>query len=65
MQETGINRTTAQRLTAAMRAKMRLQRKYAAQKLLHEGRSKAEVARAVGLSPSRISAMFKRRPENA
>jgi hypothetical protein len=41
---TGMNRTTAQRLTANLRARMR---------------TKSEVAGTVGLSPSRISAMFK------
>jgi hypothetical protein len=58
MQKTGINRTTAQRMTAPMRARMRQKRKQEAQHLLHQGLSKAEVARRVGLSPSRISAMF-------
>jgi hypothetical protein len=59
MQKTGINRTTAQRMTAAMRAKMRRDRQYMAERLLRLGVTKAQVARTVGLSPSRISAMFK------
>lgn len=58
MEKTGINRTTAQRMTAALRREMRSQRKTEAQQLLWQGLSKAEVARRVGLSPSRISAMF-------
>jgi hypothetical protein len=56
---TGMNRTTAQRLTAQMRARMRSQRQHKAETLLRKGMTKAEVAREVGLSPSRISAMFK------
>jgi hypothetical protein len=59
VQKTGMNRTTAQRLTAAMRTKMRAQRKTTAERLLRQGVTKAEVARMVELSPSRISAMFK------
>jgi hypothetical protein len=58
MQKTGIDRTTAQRMTAAMRAQMR-RREIEAEHLLHLGHSKSEVARRVGLSASRISAMFK------
>ena len=59
MAKTGINRTTAQRMTASMRAEMRRQRYFKARRLLSEGKTKADVAKAVGLSPSRISAMFK------
>jgi len=59
MERTGINRTTAQRLTAPMRIGMRLTRQRKAEALLRQGVTKAEVARSVGLSPSRISAMFK------
>jgi hypothetical protein len=59
MQRTGINRTTAQRTTAPTRIRMRLARKRKAEALLRQGVKKAEVARSVGLSPSRISAMFK------
>jgi len=59
MQKTGINRTTAQRMTATMRTRMRQQRKIEAAHLLRLGHSKSEVARKVGLSASRISAMFK------
>lgn len=59
MQKTGINRTTAQSMTASMRAEMRWERQYRARRLLLEGLTKAEVARKVGLSPSRISALFK------
>ncbi len=59
IERTGINRTTAQRMTADMRADMRRKRKELALSLLRKGETRAEVARAVGLSPSRISAMFK------
>jgi hypothetical protein len=59
MDKTGINRTTAQRMTAEMRRGMRTQRQYKAKRLLLEGLSQTEVARQVGLSPSRISALFK------
>jgi hypothetical protein len=59
MQKTGIDRTTAQRMTAAMRAQMRRRREIEAEHLLHLGHSKSEVALRVGLSASRISAMFK------
>jgi hypothetical protein len=58
MEKTGTNRTTAQRLTASMRSGMRSRREFDAERLLRQGLSKAEVARRVGLSPSRISAMF-------
>ena len=57
---TGINRTTAQRMTAGLRSGMRTDRRTKALALLRKGDS-AEVARIVGLSPSRISAMFKGR----
>jgi hypothetical protein len=59
MEKTSIDRTTAQRLTAKLRAEMRSQRQEKAADLLRQGATKAEVARAIGLSPSRISAMFK------
>jgi hypothetical protein len=59
MQRTGINRTTAQHLTALLRIGMRLARQRKAEALLRQGVAKAVVARSVGLSPSRISAMFK------
>lgn len=59
MQKTGINRTAAQNMTAALRAKMRRDREWRARMLLYEGLTKAEVAKRVGLSPSRISALFK------
>jgi hypothetical protein len=62
MEKTGMNRTTAQRLTASIRGSMRADRRANAERLLRQGLSKAEVARAVLLSPSRISAMSRRAP---
>jgi hypothetical protein len=59
IERTGINRTTAQHMTAKMRAKMRKARREQALRMLRKGETRAEVARAVGLSSSRISAMFK------
>ncbi|HEU0150660.1 MAG TPA: hypothetical protein VFR21_27765, partial [Bradyrhizobium sp.] len=59
IERTGINRTTAQRMTANMRADMRRSRKATALSMLRSGETRAAVARTVGLSPSRISAMFK------
>jgi hypothetical protein len=59
MERTGINRTTVQRMTAGLRAGMRIERRSEALKLLRRGKTRVEVARLVGLSPSRISAMFK------
>jgi hypothetical protein len=59
MEKTGIDRTTAQRLTAKLRAEMRAQRQKKAATMLCQGATKAEVARVVGLSPSRVSALFK------
>ena len=46
-------------MTAEMRRGMRARRQYKARRLLLEGLSQSEVARQVGLSPSRISALFK------
>jgi DNA-binding ferritin-like protein len=59
IERTGHNRTTAQRLTADMRAEMRREREAQALAMLRNGKTKAEVARTFGLSPSRVSAMFK------
>lgn len=59
MERTGINRTTAQRMTAKMRADMREKRKAKALAMLRIGKTKADIARTFGLSPSRVSAMFK------
>ena len=59
MERTGINRTTAQRMTAKMRADMREKRKAKALAMLRIGKTKAEIARTFGLSPSRVSPMFK------
>jgi hypothetical protein len=59
VEKTGLNRTTAQSMTAALRKKMRADREWKARMLLYEGLTKAEVAKRVGLSPSRISALFK------
>jgi hypothetical protein len=61
MKRTSINRTTAQRMTATLRADMRRKRNALAETMLRGGETKATVARTVGLSPSRISAMFKGR----
>jgi hypothetical protein len=46
-------------MTAKLRAGMRLKRHNNALTLLRHGEARAEVARSVILSPSRISAMFK------
>ena len=46
-------------MTANMRAEMRRKRETEALLILRNGATRAEAARAVGLSPSRISAMFK------
>jgi len=59
IKRTGINRTTAQRMTAKLRAEMRMKRRDLAMSMLRNGKTRVEVARAVSLSPSRISAMFK------
>jgi hypothetical protein len=59
MERTGMDRTTAQRLTLSMRLRMRQERREQAAQMLRQGKNKADVARAVGLSPSRISALFK------
>ena len=59
MDRTGINRTTAQRMTAKLRADMRSARWVKAETMLRKGATRAEVARSVRLSPSRISTMFK------
>jgi hypothetical protein len=59
MAQTGMNRITAQRLTAAMRRKMRVPQRHKAEEMLRKGETRAAVAKAVGLSASRISAMFK------
>ena len=59
IEQTGMNRTTAQRLTANLRRGLRQERKNKVEAMLREGATRAAVAKAVGLSPSRISAMFK------
>jgi hypothetical protein len=59
MERTGINRTTAQRMTVGIRVEMRFKRHMLAETMLRGGETRAAVARSVGLSPSRISAMFK------
>jgi hypothetical protein len=53
-----FNRTTA-RVTATTRMDMRQKRKALALSVLRKVETRAGVARAVGLSPSRITAMFK------
>jgi DNA-binding NarL/FixJ family response regulator len=58
VEKTGINRTKAQRLTATM-AEDALSAPREAENLLRQGLTKNEVARQVGLSTSRISALFK------
>jgi hypothetical protein len=59
IQQTGMNRTTAQRLTANLRRILRDKRRAQAHAMLCEGATRGAVAKAVGLSASRISAMFK------
>ncbi len=61
IERTGMNRVTAQRLTATLRRDLRNQRRNQAETMLYKGATRAAVAKAVGLSPSRISAMFKGR----
>ncbi len=56
MESRGAESTT-QRMTAPLRSGMRAARRQKAEALLRQGVTKAEVARSVGLSPSRISAM--------
>jgi hypothetical protein len=51
--------TTVQRMTAKLRADMRRKRETKATAMLRQGATRAEVARTIGLSPSRVSAMFK------
>jgi hypothetical protein len=57
--QTGMNRTTAQRLTVNLRRGLRQERKNKVEAMLCEGATRAAVAKAVGLSASRVSAMFK------
>ncbi len=59
MAETGMNRITAQRLTGSLRRNLRQQQRKKAEAMLRKGATRAAVAKAVGLSASRISAMFK------
>jgi hypothetical protein len=59
--KTGMNRVTAQKLTADTRKAMHREREDKARRLLRQRVSKQRVAQMVGLSPSRISAMFKGR----
>jgi hypothetical protein len=59
MQKTGMNRITAQRLTANLRRDMRQKQREKAEAMLRKGETGAATAKAVGLSASRISAMFK------
>jgi hypothetical protein len=61
MQKTGMNRTTAALLTKDIRAKLRREREERALWLLLAGKPRAEVAAAVGLSPSRLGEIFKGR----
>jgi hypothetical protein len=61
IEQTGMNRTTAQRLTADLRRDLRRKREATALRMLIEGATRAAVAKEVGLSASRISAMFKGR----
>jgi hypothetical protein len=59
IEQTGMNRTTAQRLTANLRSGLRQERKNRVEAMLREGATRAAVAKAAGLSASRISALFK------
>jgi hypothetical protein len=59
IEQTGMNRTTAQRLTAGLRRDLRRQREAKARSMLIQGATRTAAAKAVGLSPSRISAMFR------
>jgi hypothetical protein len=62
IEQTGMNRTTAQRLTVNLRRDLRNKRQNKAEAMLREGATRAAVAKAVGLSASRISAIFKGQP---
>jgi hypothetical protein len=57
--QTGMSRITAQRLTTTLRRNLRHQQREKAEAMLRKGATRAAVAKAVGLSASRISAMFK------
>jgi hypothetical protein len=59
MAKLGVNRVLAGRLSKNIRAGMQQERKNEAYRLLRRGVSRTEVAQAVGLSPSRLGAMFK------
>jgi hypothetical protein len=54
-----MSRITAQRLTTTLRRNLRHQQREKAEAMLRKGATRAAVAKAVGLSASRISAMFK------
>jgi hypothetical protein len=58
MRATGMNRTTASRLTKELRADLRQKQQQQARLMLEAGAPRADVAEAVGLSLSRLGVLF-------
>lgn len=61
MEKLGVSRVLAGKLTKDIRATMRRERKATAREMLWQGVPRAEVAKAVGISPSRLGEIFKGR----